>query len=158
MPPRFQENLSRVRQGLPSLFSGSYPLTLNHGDLNGLNVFVDPNTGHITGIIDWPEATIGPFGMSLWGLENFLGFMDAKGWHYYPNSDLLRDLFWQTFEFATGELSPEEKEVIQIARMAGLFLQYGFAWEKGGREPVDPRSVSFLYLDAFCASSSALSE
>ncbi|KPM42892.1 hypothetical protein AK830_g3708 [Neonectria ditissima] len=59
------------------------------------------------------------------------------GWHYYPNCDLLKDLFWRTFELATGELSAEEKELIQMASMTGLFLQYGFAWENGGREPVD---------------------
>jgi hypothetical protein len=79
LPRRFQENLTLIRAGLPSLFDASYPLALNHGDLSGLNIFVDPSTGRITGIIDWAEATIGPFGMSLWGLENLLGFMDGQG-------------------------------------------------------------------------------
>lgn len=125
-------------------------MTLNHGDLSGLNIFVDPSTGHITGIIDWSEATISPFGISLWGLENLLGLMDSLGWHYYPNCDALRDLFWQTFELAAGGLSAKEKRVIQIARMAGLFLRYGFSWANGSQEPVKKGSISFRYLDAFC--------
>ncbi|EEU47614.1 uncharacterized protein NECHADRAFT_8163, partial [Fusarium vanettenii 77-13-4] len=73
LPDRFKKNLRMVREGLSLLFDKLYPFTLNHGDLSGLNVFVDANTGHITGILDWPEATICPFGISLWGLENFLG-------------------------------------------------------------------------------------
>jgi hypothetical protein len=76
LPRHFQKNLLMVRQWLSLLFEKPCPLTLNHGDLSGLNVFVDLGTGHITGIIDWAEATICPFGISLWGLEKFLGFMN----------------------------------------------------------------------------------
>jgi hypothetical protein len=89
--------------------------------------------------------------MSLWGLENLLGFMDGQGWHYYPNCDTLRSFFWQTFEQAVGGLSPSEKRAVQIARLAGLFFRYGFAWADGGEEPVGESSMSFRYLDAFCA-------
>jgi hypothetical protein len=45
----------------------------------------------------------------------------------------------------------DDKQTIQIARMAGLFLQYGFAWEDGGREPIKEGTIPFLYLEAFCA-------
>ena len=151
LPHPFQENLRIIRDGLSLLFEKSYPLTLNHGDLSGLNVFVDPCSGHITGIIDWSEATICPFGISLWGLENFLGFMDSKGWHYYPNCDALRSLFWMEFELIAGELSSDDKRAIQIARMAGLFLRYSFSWSNGGQELVKEKSMSFRYLLAFCA-------
>ncbi|RSM04415.1 hypothetical protein CDV31_010050 [Fusarium ambrosium] len=151
LPDRFQKNLRMVREGLSLLFDKLYPFTLNHGDLSGLNVFVDPDTGHITGILDWPEATICPFGISLWGLENFLGFMDGRGWHYYPNCDNLRSVFWQTFELATGTLSHDEKHRIQIARMAGLCLRYGFTWANGSQERVEEGTIAFRYLDAFCA-------
>ena len=76
--------------------------------------------------------------------------MNGQGWHYYLNCDALRALFWQTFELAAGGFSPDEKLVIQIARLAGLFLRYGFAWANGGQEPVNEGSMSFRYLDAFC--------
>lgn len=116
-----------------------------------MNILVDPGTGHITWVIDWAEARICPFGVSLWGLENVLGHMNSQGWHYHPHHHSLRDLFWQTFETDVGGVSEEDKQSVQIARMAGLFLRYGFAWADGGREPVEEGATSFKYLDAFCA-------
>lgn len=154
LPPRFQESLNRIEAGLPSLFASTYPLALNHGDLSEMNILVHPGTGHITGVIDWAEATISPFGISLWGLENVLGSMNEQGWHYHPHHRALRDLFWQTFEAAIGGISGDNKQTIQIARIAGLFLRYGFAWADGGQEPVNEGSISFQYLDAFCAAGS----
>lgn len=151
LPSRFWENLGKVETGLPSLFSSTYLLALNHGDLCGMNILVDPSTGHITGVIDWAEATISPFGVSLWGLENVLGSTNQQGWRYHPHHSALRELFWQTFEATTGQVSDENKQIIQIARMAGLFLRYGFDWVDGGEELVKEGSASFKYLDAFCA-------
>ncbi len=77
--------------------------------------------------------------------------MNSQGWRYHPQHDGLRDLFWQTFEEAVGGVSGDVRRIIEIARMFGLFLRYGFAWEDGGREPVTEGSSSFMYLDAFCA-------
>lgn len=151
LPSRFRENLDKVRAGLPSLFASTYPLALNHGDLSEMNILVDPSTGHITGVIDWAEAKICPFGISLWGLENVLGSMNQQGWHFHPHHLELRNLFWQTFEATVGRVSDDNKQTIEIARMAGLFLRYGFAWADGGQEPVDEGTISFMYLDAFCA-------
>ncbi|KAK3366670.1 hypothetical protein B0T24DRAFT_508791, partial [Lasiosphaeria ovina] len=54
---------------------------LNHGDLCEMNIPADPKTGRLTGVIDWESACTLPFGMSLWGLENSLGWMDSAGWH-----------------------------------------------------------------------------
>ena len=67
-----------------------------------MNIIVDPKTGHTTGVVDWSEAKILPFGVSLWGLENTLGYMDSQGWHYLDNHRELEDLFWRTFEQAVG--------------------------------------------------------
>jgi aminoglycoside phosphotransferase (APT) family kinase protein len=33
--------------------------TLVHGDLQAAHVFVDPSTGHVTGILDWSDAGLG---------------------------------------------------------------------------------------------------
>lgn len=151
LPLRFQESLEEVQAALPSLFASEYPLALNHGDLSEMNILVDPSTGHITGVIDWAEAKVSPFGISLWGLENVLGSMNQQGWRYHPHHRALRDLFWQTFETAIGQISNDNKQTIQIARMAGLFLRYGFDWADGGQELVNEGSISFTYLNAFCA-------
>ncbi|KAJ5653781.1 hypothetical protein N7490_000784 [Penicillium lividum] len=65
LPSRHQENLNMVRGGLKVLFLSTYPMVLNHGDLSETNIFVDHNTGHLTGVIDWAEAKMCPFGFSL---------------------------------------------------------------------------------------------
>ncbi|CEO58806.1 hypothetical protein PMG11_03508 [Penicillium brasilianum] len=97
MPSRFAPNLERVRKELPSVFSKALPFVLSHGDLNEMNLPVNPKSGNITGIVDWAESRILPFGFALYGLENFLGRMDSEGWHYYDRYHELESLFWQTF-------------------------------------------------------------
>ena len=44
-----------------------------------MNILVSPITGRITGIIDWAEAKVLPFGLALYGLENLLGYMGPGG-------------------------------------------------------------------------------
>jgi len=150
LPSRFTENLRKVRAELPSLFTSTYPLVLSHDDLCEMNIFVDPYTGHITGIIDWADARILPFGISLWGFENMLGWMDSQGWHYYNNHHKLEDLFWHTFERTVDGVSETDKQAIRVARMPGFFLRYGFVWEDGVREiPAKEPDSAFRYLDAF---------
>jgi hypothetical protein len=38
-----------------------------------MNLLVDKDDGHLTGVIDWAEAEILPFGCELWGIENVMG-------------------------------------------------------------------------------------
>ncbi|KAI9764296.1 MAG: hypothetical protein M1840_008587 [Geoglossum simile] len=151
LPPRFTENVKKVLEELPLLFTSTYPLVLSHGDLNEMNIIVDPDSGHITGVVDWAEARILPFGISLWGLENTLGYMDSKGWHYYNNHHELEKLFWKTFEETIGEVTETHKQAIGVARMAGFFFRYGFVWEDRVREiPAKEPDPTLRYLDAFC--------
>jgi Ser/Thr protein kinase RdoA (MazF antagonist) len=152
LPSRFASNLGRVRQDLPLLFSGALPFVLSHGDLCEMNILIDSENGNITGIVDWAEARILPFGFSLWGVENVLGSMDSDGWHYYDNRRELEDLFWQTFREKADNLSDADLQLIRTARMAGLFCRYGFVVEgKAVKSVVDPTDASSLaYLDVFC--------
>ncbi len=137
---------------LQLLFAHTYPLVLTHDDLCEMNILVDPDSGHITGIIDQAKAKILPFGISLWGFQNIIGYMDSQGWHYYSNYYALKSLFWQTFETVVGGVSEIERHTIRIARIAGFFLRYGFVQEDGVRErPVKELDDSLRYLDAFCA-------
>ncbi|KAK5660521.1 hypothetical protein OQA88_13070 [Cercophora sp. LCS_1] len=153
LPPRFAPNLGKVRQELPALFTGALPFVLNHGDLCEMNLLVNPTTGNITGIVDWAEARVLPFGFSLWALENILGCMDSKGWRYYDNRRELEDLFWQTFSEGASSASDLDLRLIRTARMAGLFYRYGFIVEgKDVKGVVDQADASSLaYLDAFCS-------
>jgi hypothetical protein len=117
-----------------------------------MNILIDSKTGNITGIVDWAEAGILPFGFSLWGLENVLGYMDSEGWHYYNNRRELEDLFWGTFREKAKNISDTSLQLIRTARMAGLFFRYGFVVEgKAVKSVVDTTDASSLaYLDAFC--------
>ncbi|KAJ5491228.1 hypothetical protein N7539_002795 [Penicillium diatomitis] len=91
---RFAPNLDMVRKELPALFSKALPCVLSYGDLNMMNLLVNPKTGNIIGIVDWAELRILPFGFALYGLENLLGRMDSEGWRYYDGYRELESLFW----------------------------------------------------------------
>ena len=117
-----------------------------------MNILINFETGNITGIVDWAEARVLPFGFALWGLENMFGYMDSTGWHYYDNRHELEEHFWQAFWTKTHNTSEGDMQLIRSARMVGLFCRYGFTVEgktlKGMIVPTDPSSL--MYLDAFC--------
>ncbi|GJC90278.1 hypothetical protein ColLi_13116 [Colletotrichum liriopes] len=142
--PQPADAVSRHRSTVKDLAS--------HGDLCEMNLLVNSNTGKITGIVDWAEAAILPFGFSLWGFENVLGYMDSEGWHYYDNRRELEHLFWQTFLEEARNASKVDLQFIRAARTIGLFCRYGFIVEgKVVQGMVDLADASSLaYLDAFC--------
>ncbi|KAH8712332.1 hypothetical protein HC256_005530 [Beauveria bassiana] len=116
-------------------------------------------TGHITGIVDWAEVRVLPFGFALWAVENILGFMNAEGWHYYDNQDELRTLFWATFLQQAKGCTEQDMELIHTARLVGLFCRYGFTTEGEKILGVvgDEAISSLAYLDAFCLHHTTLS-
>ncbi|KAJ6021107.1 hypothetical protein N7540_006611 [Penicillium herquei] len=153
LPSRFSPAIDMVRKELPSLFSKAVPFVLSHGDLNVMNILVNPGTGNITGIVDWAESRILPFGFALYGLETILGWMDSKGWHYYDHHRELESLFWQTFRKEAQNFSSGDLYSVRAARMAGLFYQYAFVFDEKGAVKnvrVAKSNGSFPYLDAFC--------
>ncbi|KAL8354429.1 hypothetical protein RB601_004025 [Gaeumannomyces tritici] len=147
-PDRFSITLNQVRDSFTRLFS--LPWVITHVDLNETNILVD-DTGAITAIIDWADAEMLPFGMSLWGLENILGYMDGTGWHYHGNAQELRDEFWRVFKASVGGVGEEAMAAIRIARMVGLFMRYCFALHgSGDRTVLDANAATLRYADAFC--------
>ncbi|PLB47528.1 hypothetical protein P170DRAFT_447484 [Aspergillus steynii IBT 23096] len=150
LPSRFTNAITQILEDLPMIFLPTYPLVLSHADLCEMNIIVNPEAGGINGIIDWADAKVLPFGMSLWGLRNMLGIMDSKGWHYHENAPRLEGLFWETFYQSVGMVFGDGKRAIQVAERAGLLLRYGFTWEDGVVErPVSEQDSSMRYLDAF---------
>ncbi|KAI0965336.1 hypothetical protein F4678DRAFT_453133, partial [Xylaria arbuscula] len=123
-----------------------------------MNILIHPETGSITGIIDWAEARTLPFGFSLWGFENVLGYMDFKGWHYFDNRHELEIIFWKTFRTEANNFS-DDLRLVQVARMAGLFCRYGLVLDgKGYKNGVDESDLSsFAYLDALCTANDWMS-
>ncbi|RDW81273.1 aminoglycoside phosphotransferase family protein [Aspergillus mulundensis] len=150
LPTRFISAITTLRAELPLLFTPGYPLVLTHTDLCEMNVMVDPETGGITGIIDWAEAKVLPFGMALWGVLNMLGSMDSRGWTYRADSAEFEKLFWDTFYDIVGRVSAEEGRAMKVAERVGLVLRYAFAWDDGVSERVVTEEDSRVkYLDAF---------
>ncbi|OAA62978.1 Protein kinase-like domain protein [Cordyceps fumosorosea ARSEF 2679] len=148
LPARFSKVVGQAHSQLWMLFSPSYPSALVHDDLTGLNMLVGDD-GRITGVVDWADARVLPFGKSLYALENALGSMGPKGWHYSDDRVVLEALFWQTFHRAIGDATQEEKDAIQASREIGILFQYGFIWEEGVRRPTREGDSTMRYLDAF---------
>ena len=149
LPKRFRPTLDSLISMLPSLLANNWPLVPNHTDLLENNIHVSKETGRIAGICDWKDTTIGPFGMSLGGLETMLGtHTKSYGWRYHPNQQELRDLFWETLYQAMGGVSEEGKKLIDVARLVGLFLAHGFEWKDGVKVPASEGCEDLLYLEA----------
>ncbi|KAK8075760.1 hypothetical protein PG997_010423 [Apiospora hydei] len=107
----------------------------------------------LTGIIDWAEADISPFGLSVWGLESILGYSRKRVWYAYDNAEQLRAEFWRVFEAEAGTavLSDEVRHAIKVARMAGMLLAWCFEYEPGaGRGKMRGLDVGLGRADAFC--------
>ncbi|KAJ2891598.1 Protein kinase-like domain protein [Zalerion maritima] len=146
LPQRFAPAVARARVDLPQLFEPSYPFTLNHTDLSETNFLVNRNDGTVTGVIDWDNARVLPFGTSLWGVENVLGSMGRNGWRYRDDHDELEEKFWTTLYESIGTLTTEQKLSIRAARRVGILLRYGFRAGENMRVTREDDS-SIRYLD-----------
>ena len=88
---------------------------------------VDAVSGRLTGILDWAEAAICPFGLNLYTLQDFSGSLHREGgWMQYKCHEALQNTFWQTFQKEVGGLSAEVVEAIRSARILGCLLTHGF--------------------------------
>ncbi|KAJ5100879.1 hypothetical protein N7456_006931 [Penicillium angulare] len=147
LPERFHAKLNEVHDQLPLIFAPDYPQVLNHADLWDMNIHVNPNTGAITGIVDWRDATIGPFGLSFWGLETLLGTLGSDGWYFHARHLDLRRIFWTTLYDTAGITTESQKAAIDVGRIVGIFQAYGF--KKGA--PVDAEDLGLLILEKVLA-------
>lgn len=100
---------------------------------------MDADTGALTGICDWAEVEISPFGMSLGAVENILGIptMDPSGRNdhiYHTNHQELRDLLYNELYHAMGSTSDDDKKRIEDARLIGLFLTNGWRYDAAGNQ------------------------
>lgn len=126
LPTRFHPRLDEVRKRIGVLFTPDYPQVLNTSFLEQ-NVNVDLHTGRITGVVDWPNLRVGPFGLSLVSLEMFLIQQTTTGgWAFLPRHAELREIFSNSFFAAVGSLTDDQREAIKVGRVLGLFLSYGF--------------------------------
>ena len=119
-------------QDFPSLYCG-----ISYAQGDGTNYLV-------TGIIDWADAKIAPFGVSLASMEIVLGIQSRTNWHFHPNHHSLRQLFWDTFYGATGYVSDDDRHSMAIARLFGFFRNHG----------LEEKEHAIAYLSALCLQTS----
>lgn len=87
------ENNSSLKQMAPEIYTlvtslstrlhllDTLPAVLTHLDLGGQNLFVDKETGALTGVIDFDEARTEAFGINIFTLyENHFGSMEDGHW------------------------------------------------------------------------------
>ncbi|GAM89997.1 hypothetical protein ANO11243_080370 [Dothideomycetidae sp. 11243] len=129
LPIRFQKAIVQTLSDLHCLYQVDFPQTLAHGDLCMMNIMVDPQSGGLNGIIDWAAASIGPFGLGLYGLDSLLGTMDSKGWHYHADAVAIEDSFWRAFRDSVGLIHHNDVCRIKIGRTLGILLRYGYTWD-----------------------------
>ncbi|TID17815.1 hypothetical protein E2P81_ATG10790 [Venturia nashicola] len=147
---------------LPSL--AQLPVIVNHGDTIPSNIMCDPETGRLTGVVDWAEAEYLPFGTCLYGLEHFLGRWSSStrrdsaiGYQRfipYDSASDLRRLFWQTLRSNVPALQADDSlmKLVVMAKTIGTLLWYGFAWDGGAIDRVitpERDMEELIYLDAF---------
>ncbi|KAF4454850.1 Protein kinase-like domain protein [Fusarium austroafricanum] len=104
------------------------------------NFHIDENTGRITGVVDWANAKIAPFGVSLASMEVVLGIQTRAAWHFHHNHQALRKLFWDAFYDVTGNISDDDRHSMDIARLFGLFWTHGY----------EEKEYAISYLSTLC--------
>ncbi|OAA37000.1 Protein kinase-like domain protein [Metarhizium rileyi] len=126
LPDSLHSTIDMVRQNLYLLFRPEFPIALQHGDILENNIHIEEETGHITGVVDWHDAFVAPFGLSLGGVEILFGIQTHKDWHFHPSHVKLRQKFWDVFHSEIGQISEMNKRSIEIARLMGLLQTHGF--------------------------------
>lgn len=125
-------------------------MVVNHWDLLENNIHVDIQTGHLTGIVDWGDAEVGPFALQLWGLENIIGIRTTTRTRFHPQHVQLRRLFWQKFYEEIGGVAEDVKEAIHTARMIGIFLANGdFAGAPADAKEMEEAVLKPITLELF---------
>lgn len=125
LPTRFHSIIQSCIDSMKAIVS--LPMVLLHRDFGTCNIMVDEASCHLTGVIDWAEAEICPFGQNLHPLQAFTGALHLKnGWRRYEYYEPLQDIFWGTFKNEVGDLSAETIKIIKKARIMGLLRSRGF--------------------------------
>jgi hypothetical protein len=153
LPERFHAIIQGVLDQLDSVFS--LPMVLLHRDFGMSNILVEDKTCHLTGVIDWAEAELCPFGQNLHSLEAFTGSLHLKqGWKRFDDYQDLQVRFWETFGNEVGKTPTQEtKEAIETSRIIGLLLSRGFTKRLADAAPPTPISddstgnYNMLFLD-----------
>ncbi|KAF5019174.1 hypothetical protein F66182_8824 [Fusarium sp. NRRL 66182] len=123
LPCRFHQIIQNCLQSIDDVLS--LPMVLLHRDFGECNIMVD-EACHLTGVIDWAEAEMRPFGMNLHSIQFLTGELHLrKGWIPHQDHGVLYHVFWKTFAQEV-DVSEYTIRTIKTARIIGLLLSRGF--------------------------------
>lgn len=154
LPSRFHQIIQICLNSMETICS--LPMVLLHRDFSTCNIMVDRASCYLTGIIDWAEAEICPFGQNLHSIQDLTGALHLKNWwRRYDGYEALQDIFWDTFQDEVGGLSTDTIEAIKTARIMGLLRSRGFTKRLASMPPAIPIGdnetgrYNMLSLDGF---------
>ncbi|KAL2433957.1 hypothetical protein ABEF95_013128 [Exophiala dermatitidis] len=125
LPERFHDIVRHCIDSIDAVFS--LPMVLLHQDFRQGNIIVDELTCNLSGVVDWADASICPFGLNLHHLEAITGKLHRKyGWVRFRDYDDLQTAFWYTFREEVGALSQNTMAALSSARVMGFLLSDGF--------------------------------
>jgi hypothetical protein len=110
------------------------PWVFTHGDLLPANIMVTPDSGKLTGLLDWAEGEWLPFGIGMYGLEELLGEDNKSGdFVYYPEAGRLRKSFWDELMLLIPELTTNHEfaTLVKDGQALGILLWHGIAFDDG---------------------------
>ena len=115
----------------------SLPSVLVHPDFNSGNLMVNSTGDQLTGVVDWANAELGPFGQNLASIEFLTGALHfQRGWRRYPDYHALHNIFWSTIRDEVEGLQEEKVHIIKKARIVGLLRYRGFVGPAEKRIPL----------------------
>lgn len=135
------------------------PAVLTHLDLGGQNIFVDKESGALTGVIDFDEARTEAFGINIFTVyENHIGSMEDGHWSPYDSpageehpglnvSEVLTKAFWDAlWAYTAPSMKREEfEEAVGVALRVGIINRY---FVRGMLDEIDlTRRVHVISLD-----------
>lgn len=119
------------------------PPVLTHIDLAEVNLLVDPDSGHLKGVLDFEGARVEAFGLCVFGIyEGFLGVMKEDKWSFFDQPapavggrtvrQVLEQEFWNMLWNAVPSWMQksqyEEAVAVAVALDTGIINRY-FDWE-----------------------------
>ncbi|KAI1406710.1 hypothetical protein F4819DRAFT_5043 [Hypoxylon fuscum] len=131
LPYRFRSIARSILLDLPEI--EDLPWILSHGDFLPSNIMVNPESGKISGLIDWTEGEFLPFGIGMYGLQELLGEDRDGHFVYYPEAKYLRNMFWRELLVSIPALARDARRaaLVRKAQILGIFLWHGIAFDNG---------------------------
>jgi hypothetical protein len=96
-----------------------------HDDLLENNIHIDENIGQIMGIINWQDAMIASFAVSLRYLENVLNVQTERTRHPHHDHISPTKQFQDTFYGSINEVSEVDNQSMATVRLFGLYRLHG---------------------------------